>query len=687
LASFFSFTMALLIQTILALTVIFSALLGIFVYTGKNRLLQRSLLGLYFLGITGWAYSTLVVLNHESLMAVKTAYASATLLITAKFYFILTFPNNKLPRHPAVFLPAIVASSIFILSFFAEVFFTDFSVVKHTYVLVVDGPYAYLYMITVFLLLIYPIINLYTKLKSNQYAGYITEQIRFLLLGVSLFFLIGFATNSVLPVVFAVYHFNGTGPSLSLILAALILYIINKHHFLDLSIVIQRGFIYSVLLSAIAGFYLVTLFVLNNISQSATSINPALSGLVTAILGIFSVPRLDTYLRKKTDRFFFKDSYDYTEVLQRLSEMLNRSIEIEQIKSWTKQSLQQVLKASSVRIEVAAEPIHLTTTKPRPTTTYDKPDTLNLPLISNQCLIGRIFLDQKLSGDRYTTADLQLLETLSHHIALACERALLHKQLQDYSKDLEKKVKQRTLELQAAYEGQQTMISNIAHGLQTPLTIISNEIDTLKESQTLQKNSWVLERSLASISTFIYDLLHLAQLESRTEVLELELFDLSDLLSEVTTYTGLMAAEKDISIHPNVTDDTWIKGDPKRIEEVLIILISNAIKYMRSSNHQRIDLGLHTTADYIIITVSDSGIGIPATMLSKIFDRFYRVKDTQSKDVPGSGLGLAIARTIIQKHQGTIAVSSTPGVGTTFTITLPRHITLAEQAKQANFLL
>ena len=665
------FCMALFIQTTLAITVLSAGLLSVFMFSKGPILYHRRLLALHLLSISVWAFATLSILRFEPTWAVELAFASAAVMTASKFYFIIDFPEKATPYCSFLrYVPLAGAIFIFCLSFVDQALIASFFVVDNSYVLIENGVYGGIYMLIVSGLVIYPVIDLYRKLRSGRYVERVAEQIKFLLIGVSFFLVVGLATNSILPVVFEIYYFNGLGPSFALILAGLILYIIRRHHFLGLSLVIQRGFIYTILLLGIGGVYLSVLFIFDVITHQITPIHPIVSGLITTIIGIFSIPRLDAWLRKKTDPFFFKDRYEYSEVLQGLSETLNRSVEIIQIKTATKQALQKTLKAGAVKLDLYAEEPTDTTKETAMATGAD--GSLTVPLVSNGRQLGTLHLQPKRSGDPYTSRDKQLLETTSNHLALACERALLYHQLQRYSKELEAKVTQRTAELAEAYRMQQATISNIAHGLQTPLTVIEDELGNLRKNNLASEHVLLLERSLTSISTFIHDLLRLARLESKVDTLTLETCNLSDLLRDVASYVTLLAADKQVTVTTQTADDVYVTADPKRIEEMLTVLLSNALKYMNPEGQRSIALTLRATDTVATISVTDSGVGIPAHALPRIYDRFYRVKEGVLRDVPGSGLGLAIAKAIVEKHQGTISAASTVGVGTTFTVTLPR---------------
>jgi signal transduction histidine kinase len=116
----------------------------------------------------------------------------------------------------------------------------------------------------------------------------------------------------------------------------------------------------------------------------------------------------------------------------------------------------------------------------------------------------------------------------------------------------------------------------------------------------------------------------------------------------------------------------WIRGDQSLLRRTIAILLDNAIKYTPEAGSIMISL---TQKERLIeLQVSDTGIGIPADALPKIFDRFYRVDDARNQNDGSSGLGLAIAKWVVEAHQSKIAVDSTPGVGSTFTVSIPATV-------------
>jgi signal transduction histidine kinase len=145
--------------------------------------------------------------------------------------------------------------------------------------------------------------------------------------------------------------------------------------------------------------------------------------------------------------------------------------------------------------------------------------------------------------------------------------------------------------------------------------------------------------------------------------------DLSALLRDICEDIEIIAEPKEISVATSIAPNVTINGDKTRLHQAFLNVIENAVKYTPRRGRVRVELS--TGGDRAVLRVVDTGQGIPADQLPKIYDRFYRVDKARSQDVQGTGLGLSIVRWIVETHGGTIMASSEVGTGTTFVIALP----------------
>ncbi|HIJ95878.1 MAG TPA: HAMP domain-containing protein [Desulfuromonadales bacterium] len=219
-------------------------------------------------------------------------------------------------------------------------------------------------------------------------------------------------------------------------------------------------------------------------------------------------------------------------------------------------------------------------------------------------------------------------------------------------------------------------VANVSHELRTPVTIIKGYAETLLDG-TLESDPANTKRFLKIISShsdrltsLINDILTLSSLEAKGTTLDLNPLDVSGTISKVCMLVEEKATEKNISITNEISDSTLplVLADQGRVEQVLVNLLENAIKYTSAAGTVRIftvDEG-----EFLKISVADTGIGIPFKDLPRIFERFYRVDEARTREQGGTGLGLSIVKHIVQLHGGDVSVTSEPGKGSIFTFTL-----------------
>ncbi|MBF0259973.1 MAG: ATP-binding protein, partial [Desulfamplus sp.] len=225
-------------------------------------------------------------------------------------------------------------------------------------------------------------------------------------------------------------------------------------------------------------------------------------------------------------------------------------------------------------------------------------------------------------------------------------------------------------------------VANVSHELKTPLTSIKGYVETLISHQSSEqgltieeRNQFysVIERNVNRLSTIIEELLQLSQIEQIEGRLQLTMIetDLSDTITNSIQVCKEKAADKNISIEASLQSKKKINADPDLIEQAMINLIDNAIKYSHEASHITIESDINSVESEVVIRVSDNGPGIGKEHLNRLFERFYRVDKGRSRKEGGTGLGLAIVKHIVMAHNGRIDVESQLGKGSCFLIRLP----------------
>lgn len=220
-------------------------------------------------------------------------------------------------------------------------------------------------------------------------------------------------------------------------------------------------------------------------------------------------------------------------------------------------------------------------------------------------------------------------------------------------------------------------VGDISHELKTPIFNIQGYLHTLLEGgyhdekiamSFLKKAAKNVER----LQTIVEDLGAISRLESGELIFDADTFDIKELATEVLDEMDLKSKEVGIELGFKAGADFgfMVKADRESIRQVLVNLVANSLKYGNPQGSTKI--GFYDMDAYILCEVADNGIGIPEKHLPHVFDRFYRVDKSRSRQKGGSGLGLSIVKHIMEAHHQTINVRSSPGLGSTFGITLAK---------------
>ena len=221
----------------------------------------------------------------------------------------------------------------------------------------------------------------------------------------------------------------------------------------------------------------------------------------------------------------------------------------------------------------------------------------------------------------------------------------------------------------------QDFVANVSHELRTPLTTIKGYAETLLDgalkedlaSQFVQ----VIKRHTDRLTKIVEDLLMLSKIETKEFQLKMEMISLPNLIDDIIDFLKEPAEKKKISLSRHeIHSSLAIRADRSYLEQVLINLLDNAIKYTPEGGRVIVSAVEKDSKD-IQFSIEDNGIGIPNEDLSRIFERFYRVDKGRSKELGGTGLGLSIVKHLVQAHGGRVWVDSQLGKGSTFYFTLP----------------
>ncbi|MFJ7728765.1 sensor histidine kinase [Neobacillus sp. NPDC097160] len=239
----------------------------------------------------------------------------------------------------------------------------------------------------------------------------------------------------------------------------------------------------------------------------------------------------------------------------------------------------------------------------------------------------------------------------------------------------QKMSKRAMIPISGAFRRQREFVADASHELRTPLSVLLSSIDAMEMTIEPKKEDFAarmltnMRQEVKRMTHLVSELLTLARSDSNTIHLRVETFDFRPLADKALESVSPLADEKQITTSLDAPTSLMAIGDPERLSQLLYILLDNAIKY--TPNGGKVKVFLSKEGPDLCMAVQDTGIGIKKEDFTRIFERFYRLDKSRSRQIGGHGLGLSIAKWIVETHKGTIKVASEPGKGSTFFIRVP----------------
>jgi heavy metal sensor kinase len=227
--------------------------------------------------------------------------------------------------------------------------------------------------------------------------------------------------------------------------------------------------------------------------------------------------------------------------------------------------------------------------------------------------------------------------------------------------------------IEKAFDGMRRFTADASHELRIPLTNLKGTIDVaLQRKRTVEEYEAVLkdaQEEVDRLADLVRSLLVLARIDAKKFSIEKSQVNLSQFLNQVFKYAQTLNKDNEMRLQLEEIPSIDVFIDSEKLTQLLLILLDNAVKYNRAGGS--VSLSAEKNKDGVTIIVADTGDGIPNEEQEKIFERFYRIEKSRSRDKGGTGLGLSIARSIAVAHQGSLTVQSTPGKGSIFRLFIP----------------
>jgi signal transduction histidine kinase len=222
--------------------------------------------------------------------------------------------------------------------------------------------------------------------------------------------------------------------------------------------------------------------------------------------------------------------------------------------------------------------------------------------------------------------------------------------------------------VEEAFERQHVFVADASHELRTPLAVIRANAEFLQERQPASEEAAEIVSETDRLSSLVDSLLAVARGDGTGEAVHDEL-DLGAVVEGSAASMRSLAIERGVALDVAAAPELRVRGSREQLRQLVVILVDNALRYTPAGGQVDVDVARRNGS--AVMAVTDTGIGIPPEALGHVFERFYRADDARTRDSGGAGLGLAIAQKLVDEHGGRISAESTPGKGSTFTVTLP----------------
>jgi signal transduction histidine kinase len=656
----------------------------------------------------------------------RVLYSAPVFIVTTFLFFNFVFPNQTFVWDSAKFLSLVPGAVILYLIF-----------KPHTIIeAVVQPPFGEKEIVFGAAYPLYfsyiPVYFSWSFLKLSQ--RYFTSpsvhrmQIRYVFFGTFLSANLGMVTNLILPSM-GNFSVNWLGQVLTIIMSSFIAYAIARYRLMNITLIIKRTIVYSLLL--VITFAVYVFVILSSQHSFEGSPGSTIRIVLTAFAVAIGFEPLKKFFQKTTDKIFFKEEYNPKVLLTRLSETMSATIDLGRLCGSVVQIMVKTFNAERMAIFLVEEELAsvsvvaevgfggLRSLEPNnPLIEYfniqgikreflvynelerqsaEDPTDQDLavlvretgrlgaamigPVFSKEKLVGLFVLGNKKSGDIYTEDELSLLGIIFHQAGTSMENAKLYRRVQEQMDELKKnQVQQLMQSAKLASIGELAM--SVAHEINNPLTGIlgftSLLIKETSPDDPRVKDLKIIESEALRSRDIVRNLLDF----SRSRDPKKEEVNLNEVVKATLVLIRYQAETSNFRIMESYRDDLpFVLADVDQLKQVFINLIKNAFDAMPkggtlsietsaeefSSNPELATIRGIASQQMVMVRFKDEGGGIKPEHLKKIFDPFFTTKANQM----GTGLGLAVSYNIVEKHGGRLEVESQLGRGTTFTVKLP----------------
>jgi len=563
--------------------------------------------------------------------------------------------------------------------------------------------------------------ELFTGIRRNK--GYRKQQLIYITWAMGIVILLASFTNITMPILGTATEI-WVGPMCTFFAVVIITMSIIKHALFDIKLAAVRSAAYVLALGTLAFLYYITAYLASTIllsgrTTSAVSVSPV--NVILALFLAFLFQPIKHFFDRITDDVFYRKNYRSEDFFAAISSLLTSTTDLRSLLERLSQQIATTLKAEQAfffvyygdksehhvsagtrdRIHLPIHDAHMLdryvhTIAPNEIIFTDFISTdhhvrrmllshdisVVIPLRQNDVIVGYLLLGDHRSSS-YTKRDINALSAVRSELVIAIQNALSLHEVQELNATLQQRIDVATKELRSSNaqlkhldEVKDEFMSMASHQLRTPLTSVKGYISMVLEGDagkiTPQQHKLLIEafKSSERMVGLIADFLNVSRLQTGRFVIEKAPFDLREVVQQEVNDLQMIASSHDIKLRAKLATGAFpVSADEQKIRQVIMNFIDNAIYY--SHPKDTIVINLEKVAGDVAVTVVDSGIGVPESEQSHLFNKFFRAKNARKQRPDGTGVGLYLARRVVTAHDGRIIFSSKEGKGSTFGFRLP----------------
>jgi signal transduction histidine kinase len=699
----------------LSATVLANLFLGAVVIARNQRSRQARAFLILALAVVAWSIANYTA-DHlptqtATDLATRLTFVLGAWISLSILFFSRFFPREKsMPRRESLlFILAYIATAIFSASPLVTASVTR----NPSGAALTPGPLYFGFLVMFLAFIAAAFFNFYRKYASLTQLE--RAQVKLISLGIAVSSFIGLILNVVLPLMVGSWASSHFGPVITVFFVGTIAYTIIRHRFMDIRLVVARSVAYTLLLLTLGLLYGFAAFVLGSFlfHDSQISLAQEAYNVTLAVVLAFTFQPLRRFFERITNNIFYRDRYDPQEVVNNFSKILVSELNLERILKHALTDLCESLHVQFGQIIVynSGRVYRIEHYGPLPRRLMIAPelaklgkpmliaDELNdgerkklleghgvrisIMLRTREEFVGYLLLGDKLSGDIYSSQDIEVLEIISKELAVAILNAKAYAEIQEFTVTLQGRIDRATKRLRVANRhlkeldrAKDEFISMASHQLRTPLTTIKGYLSMMLEGDAGKLTHAQKEfvgyafGSSERMVNLISDLLNVSRLQAGRFLIQTKPTDLVKMITDEIRQLEEHAKSKHISLTFELPSEPLplVEIDENKTRQVIMNFIDNAIYYTQVGG---VTVVLQQAGTRVRFEVRDTGIGVPPEARKKLFTKFYRAGNAQTVRPDGTGLGLYLAKRVVEDQGGTIIFESVEGEGSTFGFELP----------------